>query len=170
MSRITKQIAQETAKKLVQKKRQSIYQLKNQLAFEIEKELEKQIKPDIKTCFKNNPGWFKKTQHVLISGNGWNYQRIYMKNMLPSLDSSRICFTPKKELASHLLFMYNNINEQEKKVEELEIDLTNTIFNLRTYKSVEENFTEAFVLLPKKTATNSSIQLNLSDIKNRLKD
>lgn len=170
MSRITKTIAEQTAKKLVEKKWESINQLKDQLSFEVEKAVRQEIKFDVEECFKNNPNYFKQTQCVQIAGNGWNYQRVFIKNMIPSVDSARRTFTPENELASHLLFIFNIIKDQEKEVQLLERDLVNTILNLRTYKSVEENFTEAFVLLPKQNANTSAIQLNLSDIKNRLKD
>lgn len=48
-------------------------------------------------------------------------------------------------------------------------EIENAVFNLRTYKAVQENFPEAFEYLPTQKTT-SALALNISDLRNRIND
>ncbi|MDR6844478.1 hypothetical protein [Flavobacterium granuli] len=166
MSKITKQIAELTAKKLVKPKKEKIDIQKKELKEEVEKLLLKQIPTDVLTFYKKYPNYTDTSASVEISGNGWNFQRVLLNKELPSPNKNKHQLLPDVENASILLKLFNEIKDAEKSVEKLEADLSITIFALRTYKSVEENFPEAFDLLPK--IVNNSLQINLSDIRNRV--
>lgn len=75
-------------------------------------------------------------------------------------------FQPKTTVAADLLKKFNEIEEKRSVVQELEYNLKEAIFNLRTYKKLEDDFPEAFLLIPKKE--NCSLQTNLSDIRKKL--
>ena len=166
MSRITKSIAESTAKKLVKTKREVIASLENQLSNEVQKQITSKIPLDIIQFQEKYPKFITTSSTVIISGNGWNFERVYLNKYLPSPNSSQFEFLPNPKIANRLLLIFNEIKDKKTAIEELQNDLENTIFNLRTYKSVQENFPEAYELLPK--IANNSVQLNLSDIRNRL--
>ena len=166
MSRITKQIAELTAKSLVKEKKEKIKEKTVAFKEKVESLLLEQTPREVLNLFVKHPNYITTCNSVQISGNGWDFQTIVLNRSLPSDNNYRIQFVPDVETAAILLTKYKEIEESRKEVRELELDLSNAIFNLRTYKSVEENFPEAFLLLPK--IVNHSLQINLSDIRNRI--
>jgi len=166
MSRITKQIAEITAKQLVKSKKETVASLRKNFKNEVEKLVMKQIPSEVIKFLEKFPNYTKTNDTVEISGNGWNFQKIGLGKCLPSPSGYRIQFCPEPVIAEQLLSKFKEIEDKENTIERLQNDLEKAIFNLRTYKSVEENFPEAFLLLPK--IENNSLQINLSDIRNRI--
>jgi uncharacterized protein (DUF4213/DUF364 family) len=167
MSRITKQIAESTAKALVQSKKAENNVLEKEFKYMILNEILKDIPKEILDFNKKHPRFVKRTTTVQISGNGWDFQTVYLDEEIPSPNGNKIQLVPNEELSVLLLKRFTDFTHKKELVKKLEQDLGITIFNLRTYKSVQENFPEAFELLPK--IVNNSVQLNLSDILNRIK-
>lgn len=167
MSRITKQIAESTAKALVQSKKEENKILEKEFESMIVNEVLKAIPKAILDFNKKYPRYVKGTMTVQLSGNGWDFQTVYLHVEIPSPGGNKIQLVPNEELSNSLLSLYNDFTHKKELVKKLERDLGNAIFNLRTYKSVQENFPEAFELLPK--IVNNAVQLNLSDIRNRIK-
>lgn len=168
MSRITKEIAENVATKLVQSKKQVIDCLRKKLENEVKEHVIKEVPLEVMLVFNKNPNFIRVERRVEISGNGWNFQSVYLDKAIPCNNNYKINFIPEAKIANELLLIFNEISDKEKEIKLLKNDLINTIYNLRTYKSVELNFTEAFELLPK--IINNSVQLNLSEIRNRLKN
>ncbi|OYX86772.1 MAG: hypothetical protein B7Y83_00090 [Flavobacteriales bacterium 32-34-25] len=168
MSRITKQIAESTALALVKGKYSKLSKKETEFKQMIEELLLNKIPEDVLKFFKKYPNYTETSNTVVLSGNGWNFERIALKNEIPAIHGGQIQYLPEPETAVKLLSLFNGHKDLKKQIERLKKDLEITIFNLRTYKSVQENFPEAFELLPK--IVNNSVQLNLSDIRNRIKE
>lgn len=86
---------------------------------------------------------------------------------MPSIYENSFSFEMEVKTSNALLKEYNRNNDEKDKIKMLERDLVHTLLNLKTYKSVTENFPEAAAYLPK--IVNNTIALNLSDIRNRIK-
>ncbi|MBX9886654.1 MAG: hypothetical protein K2Y30_01815 [Flavobacteriaceae bacterium] len=167
MSRITKLIAEATANELVKSKKQELAKQEAEFKKILEHEIAKEVPIAVLEFYKNYKHYVHKTKSVQISGNGWDFKTIYLEKEMPSYNGNKIQFTPKEKIATKLLSLHDEIESNKKVISKLQDDLESVIFNLRTYKSVQENFPEAFDLLPK--IVNNAIQLNLSDIRNRIK-
>jgi hypothetical protein len=168
MSRITKQIAEVTANELVKSKKEKIKILESEFKKKLYQMVLKNTPDDVVKFYKKHPNFMKTNFYVEISGNGFEYQRITLDSSFPSKNGDRFQLLPDVETAKELLSSFNQINDLKEQSDRLKSDLENAIFNLRTYKSVQENFPEAFLLLPK--IVNNSVAINLSDIRNRIKN
>jgi hypothetical protein len=166
MSRITKQIAEITANELVKSKKEKIKILQSEFKQKLYQMVLQNIPDDVIKFHKKHPKFIKTNFYVEISGNGFEYQRIALESEFPSKNGERFQLLPDPETAKELLKSFNQIKDLKESSDRLKSDLERAIFNLRTYKSVEENFPEAFLLLPK--IENNSVQINLSDIRNRI--
>lgn len=166
MSRITKQIAELTAKELVKSKVEKIKILESEFKEKIFQMVLQKIPDDVLKFYKEHPKFIKTNYYVEVSGNGFQYQRIMLDSSFPSKNGERLQLLPDPETAMQLLSRFDQITDMKESVEKLQCELVNAIFNLKTYKSVEENFPEAFLLLPK--IENNLLQINLSDIRNRI--
>jgi len=62
--------------------------------------------------------------------------------------------------------LWNQKNDKLEEIENLRTDLENAILTLRTYARIKEQLPEAYELLPDKTST--AISINLESIKTRL--
>lgn len=166
MSRITKQIAEITANELVKSKKEKIKNLESEFKEKLYQIVLQNTPDDVVKFYKKYPSFTKTNFYVEISGNGFEHQRITLDSSFPSKDANRFQFLPDPETAKELLTSFNQIKDLKESSDRLKSDLERAIFNLRTYKSVQENFPEAFLLLPK--IENNSVQINLSDIRNRI--
>lgn len=167
MSRITKKIAEDVARKLVAPKKEKLEQRKQEFEKNITEICWNKVPIEISTEFLRHPEFFRTTSTFKPSGNGWNFQTLHLSENLPNKYGNSFCFEMDVKTSNALLKEYNRNKDQKEEIEELQRDLENILFNLRTYKAVTENFPEAAEHLPK--IVNNSIALNLSDIRNRIK-
>ena len=165
MSRITKDIAHEVARKLTSKKTEEINKIEKELQLKLEGFLLEKVPKEIMDLFKKHPNYFEKTSSFRISGNGFNYEYLQTKNSIPYCGNNS--FTPTAEQAKPLMELNNKITDLKKKKSELFREIQNLLYNLRTYSKVISEFPEAEPFLPK-TITNKLI-VNISDIRNQLK-
>jgi len=166
MSRITKQIAEEVAKKLVAKKRETLKLRTKEFSEKITKICHEKVPFEVLVVFEKHPNYFHQTSTFKPSGNGWNFQNLNLSHSLPS-QAGYFSFEMEVETSNELLKEFNKNKDEQKQIDELQRDLVNTLLNLKTYKSVTENFPEAVEHLPK--IVNNTVALNLSDIRNRIK-
>jgi hypothetical protein len=167
MSRITKQIAEEVAKKLVAKKRETLKLWKQVFSEKITKICHEKVPFEVLVVFEKHPKYFKTTNRFRPVGNGWNSQYLDLNTYLPNSNYDYFSFEMEVKTSNALLKEYNKNKDEQKQIDELQRDLVNTLLNLKTYKSVTENFPEAVEHLPK--IVNNTVALNLSDIRNRIK-
>ena len=80
MSRITKDIAHEVARKLTSKKTEEINKIEKELQLKLEGFLLEKVPKEIMDLFKKHPNYFEKTSSFRISGNGFNYEYLQTKH------------------------------------------------------------------------------------------
>jgi len=161
---ITKLIATEVAEKLTDKKRLEIVNLKTDLSLVFEGIVLKSIPDEVIKLYKKYPNHFETKRSFQLCGNGFEYQYLGVTKDIPHYKSS---FTPNEEDSKLLINKLNEIKDLKKKYDELFKEIEITLFSLRTYKRVEENFPEAFLLLPNKTTY--AVALNISDLRQKIK-
>lgn len=165
--RITKQIASDVAKELVAKKSKENGKVWIELCEKIHKSILKTIPKDLLEISEKYPNYIKGSQVVKIIGNGFNHESINISKTFPCTDWSRI-YTPTEEEGKEWISLFNKYHDERKKISELYRDIENCLYNLKTYKAVEENFPEAYKYLPVKIAT--SLSINLSDIRQKINE
>lgn len=161
---VTKQIASEVAEKLIQKQGLELIELKENLKQKFEEIVLNTIPKYIKDFYKKHPRYMDTRQSFQLSGNGFEYKYLNTKNEVPAFSHS---FQPNDRDAIILHGLLNEIDKKEKQYEKLFSEIEIALFGLRTYKRVEENFPEAFLLLPNKITT--SLAINISDLRNKIK-
>lgn len=161
---ITKAIAVEVAEKLIQKQGLELKGLKEDLKQKLENIILGTIPKEIKDFYKKHPSYVETRQSFQLSGNGFEYQYLNTKNHIPAFKSS---FQPNETDALLIKNSLNQIKDKEKEYKKLFSEIEVALFGLRTYKRVEENFPEAFLLLPNKITT--SLAVNISDLRQKIK-
>ena len=161
--RITKTIAEQTANLLLAKKTEELKEVAKELSNVVTKVIERNIPLEISAGSKKNPEYFTFTRNFCLSGNGFNYLSVFTHKRLPCAGNN---FRPNEKDAKEIMLVSNKFDNMVDEIKKLKLEIETAIFNLRTYKAVEENFPEAFLLLPK--VTNSAIMVNLSEIRNKL--
>ena len=165
--RITKQIASDVAFKMLTKKREQLKSKKVSISEKLEHMILKTIPMGILDFSKKHPDYFKWADDVSINGNGFNYKHFDLNKNVVSISRYRVAFEPNEQEAKELSNLINSYEKQEKELKELQNEIEITVFNLRTYNKVSENFPEALPYLPK--GENTSLTINLSDLRQKLK-
>lgn len=166
MSRITKEIARQVSLKLTEKKSNQIKCLQNDLKQIVSSIYKSQLPKEVIDLYEKMPKYFDTTSNTRIFSAGFLYEYYYI-NQLPKLENG--AFKVSDSEAKNILKLKDKIYDLKGKLEKLVIDIENTLFNLRTYKNVESNFKEAFEFLPKSNE-NTSVMINISDLRNQLKE
>ena len=165
MSRITKTIAQEVAKQLVLPKRTELEERKIQLRKEVTQIVIQRLPTQVFETFEKHPGYFSTTQRFQFIGEAINFSYLQADQDLP-YDSIRIEVGP--EIGRYLNEEKEYINKTGKDLEELELNIESTLMGLRTYNKTQQQFPEAFALLPK-PGTSEALMINVDMIRNKLK-
>lgn len=163
MSIITKQIAYDVALLLCVKKEKEVKKSSNILKDFFTDFYEKQLPKSVLEGFKINPDYYKKADYISVVGTGLNWNSIDFNKKLP-IKENNVAIDEKT--AAKLVVMMNKKSEDLKGYNALMTEIQNALLNLRTYKKIEENFPEAFKLLPEKISTKLSI--NLSEIRSKI--
>ena len=164
--RITKQIASEVAKELVAKKRKENGKVWIELCESIYESIKKKIPKELIDFSNKYPSYTRMSQIVKLVGNGFNHESINLNNAFPCRDWS-LTYVPTNEEGEKWIKLFNKYHEQRESISSLHRDIENALYNLKTYKAVEENFPEAYKFLPEKITT--SLSINLSDIRQKIK-
>jgi hypothetical protein len=162
--RITKTIASEVAEKLLSKKDLEIKEAGLKLSEYAQAFVEAQIPKEVIEAYEKYKGYFNYRREFQLKGNGLNYEYVSCLNQLPY---SNYLFEPNPEQAKVFRVLIDNLAKLRSERIKLKTELENAIFNLRTFKMVEENFPEAVPFLPKSQST--SLVVNLSEIRQKLK-
>jgi len=164
MSIITKVIASEVAIKLTAKKQEEINLLRTELREEFESIYLKTIPSEVLKCYEKFPNYFEARNEVSVSGNGFNYQRLFFTKKLPTSSSH---YLPNSVDCESLLKKENAIQDKSKEISKLRTDIEVALFSLRSYKRIIEQFPEAEPFLPEKIS--NALAINISDIQSKLK-
>jgi hypothetical protein len=168
MSRITKEIASAVAKELVQPKQEEKMVLQALLKDHLRNYFLTTIPEDVLIEFHKNPNYFNTTHSIRIQGEGitdsYNYYSIGEE--LPySRKTDRVLLPPK--VAAAAVKLIDAIKDKKYEIEKLIKEIEVALYNLRTYKNVENEFPEAFKRLPP-TPLTTALAINLKDIRCKL--
>lgn len=167
MSRITKSLAEDVARKMVATRIEAA-NLKENIFLELLYEKVKNIIPkevlDFYGCYTE---FIRECSEIRVSGYGFNYQYFSLCKKLPTQDKYGIIeYLPSEKDANELLSYMDAYQLAYREAKELQKEIETTLFNLRNYKSVQDNFPEAFEFLPKQQTT--AIALNISDLRQKI--
>lgn len=163
MSRITKQIATEVAEKLMASRHVAIEKLKKERQEYIVACYLTLIPKDVQIFFTKFGSFCKPKCSVYVHGVGVKAQYIQFGKSLP--DNNKNLLLEDKEADAFIKFE-DAICDAKKDYKKLFLEIEAALYGYRTYKKVEENFPEAYALLPK---TNScAVMINISSIRCQL--
>lgn len=152
MSRITKEIATAVAVQLVQPKSDELKQLENNLQETVRKMYLLSLPAGIMDAFAIYKDCFQQCSNVTLSGAGLKLGYKYYKigDALPKyLQRLEL----KESDAELVVKIENQVEAKKMEIAELKTAIENALYNYRTYKNVEDNFPEAFRLLPIRKST-----------------
>jgi hypothetical protein len=161
MSRITKQIAITTDSELVKGKIEKVRELKKLFEDRLKLEVLKTIDKEILHFSQKHPSYVRKSTDVKIVGNGFNHESASIDISLPTCNGNYATyFNPEVKVAEELMQLMRTYKKEKDLVNKLKKDLEIIIFNLKTYKAVQENFPETFEVLPKTSEYSSCFKFN----------
>ena len=161
---VTKQIAREVAIKLLKPKQDELKAIKDKLGIEAYKIIKSKIPHKVLLGFDYNKEYFKHSRNIQVRGYGFNFEWIEILYVLPYQNTAATELN--QDEANILMPLWNQKNDKLEEIENLRTDLENAILTLRTYARIKEQLPEAYELLPDKTST--AISINLESIKTRL--
>lgn len=161
---ITKALANEIANKLVVNKTTEIKSLTEDIREKFEAMYISTIPSRVMDLFNAHPSYVRTRSSFQLSGNGMNYEYMNTRREVPCISGT---FCPTSEQARVLIRLKDNINNKKDERDLLVKELEATIYGLRTYKRVEDNFPEAFELLPK--IISNKLMIDLTDLRNKIK-
>lgn len=167
--RITKEKAQNVAKKLVEAKKEKL-ELKIGKLKEFSYELAKSKTPkEVLEIFESQKDFINtssQVQFVNINLNDWYLRRVNLDSDVPV---SYNHFTITDAEAKVILKMNNDIEKYRDEILKLQDELEVAILKMNTYKRCENEFPEAFALLPKEHMS-TSLMINISSLREKLKN
>lgn len=152
MSRITKEIASAVAVQLVQPKSDELKQLENNLQETVRKMYLLSLPSGIMDAYEKYKDWFQQCTNITLSGAGLKLGYKYYK-IGQALPKYLQRLELKESDAELIIKIENQIDAKTKEIAELKNAIENALYNYRTYKNVEDNFPEAFRLLPVRVST-----------------
>jgi hypothetical protein len=164
--RITKQIASDVANQLLAKKVKGNNRNWTELSNEVYESVLKTIPKEITELQEKYPSYVRTSQNVRLFGNGFNHENINTPKSFPCTDYSKT-YTPTEKEAAEWIKLLNDYKDGKDNLRKLSSEIESALYNLKTYKAVQENFPEAYELLPEKVST--SLSVNISDIRQKIK-
>ena len=166
--RITKDVAEETAKKMISKKTLELKKMKSDFSDKIRKVKVKEIPKQVIETYEFHPNYFNKIGIVYLRGLGFNNDPISVQNY--PYDNNYYLELTEKNGVSILLIEFNKIKSLEKEIKDLKLEIETALYStLRTYKRVEESFPEALEFLPPINNNKTALVVNLSSLRDKIK-
>lgn len=165
MSRVTNEIARAVAEKLVQSKKDEQVVLEKELQVVIRDMYIASLPKGLMVAYKTYEEWFDTCNQILLKGvgitPGYNYYRIG-----DALPKNTQFLELTDEQVKEILRLEGSIKSKKGEIESLRNQIKTALLTYRTYKNIEDNFPEAFVLLPVRVSTLPMI--NIKDIRCKL--
>lgn len=159
MSRITKEIAAEVAKKLLEQKVKKNAERYSEIQKIVVGIIQSRTPMLVMQNFSQHKNYINTADYVYLTGPGLNHDYIVLGESVP-YDSSMSRTIILEESTSMLLSKkLEKYQIHRKKNEELKEKTEATIYALRTYKKVKDLFPDAYKFLPpENTATCTDLQ------------
>jgi hypothetical protein len=147
--RITKAIAEATAKKMVASKQESLNVKVKELSTLTQNYLLEKVPNDVKECFKENPKFIKTDQSFRFTGIGFNHEWISTLTPIPSTTQYLNINQEDSFFAEKAIKMSNAIDKQKEEIKNLRAHIENALLSFGTIKKASEMFSECAEFLPK---------------------
>jgi hypothetical protein len=171
MSRITKQIAEDTAKAMTAEKAKEAAALKLKFQQAVMNIAWERVPQEVQNLYASNitnhKNYIVTRREFQLIGYGFDYKWVYVPEPIPFRDCENVVKLSKEE-GDLLWQLEKTYKTAEKVVSELKLEIQVTLCDtLRTYKKVEEHFPEAFVHLPK-LSTSTALSINLDALRQKI--
>lgn len=166
MSRITKDIASAMAKQLTEPQSQEIRELNGELTGVCRLFYLNRLPDGILSAYKKWIEWFDTTSSIEIKGPGLSQGYKYY-NIGESLPKNKNVINVTSEEANQIVALENKISIKKQELNQFRGSIEVILFNLRTYKNVQDKFPEASKFLPTQKAP-APIMIALKDIRCKL--
>lgn len=144
MARVSKSKAEDIAKALTAKHVQEKKELNKNLSEEIVKAYLKTVPKDVMKLHQSRPGWLSTSRSVRFRDRGFNHKLVNLHESVPCGSSHSINSDVfKDEEVASFLKLQNKIDDKEKEIKELRLEIKSAILALGTEKRVRDNFPEA---------------------------
>jgi hypothetical protein len=164
MSRITKTIAEQVAKKLTEKKSNEIKELRLQLKQKATEIKLANTPVVIMDLFKEYPDFFNEKSGEYINGPGLNrYSSFSYTEEMPGINEG---LQITAEEAEQIIEIDDKIKDLTAAINKVRTDIEVALLSLRTYNNIEKEFPEAFAHLPERTSM--ALAINLADVRKQI--
>lgn len=163
---ITKTHADTIAKEMVKKMTDKIQLKKVELSQYITDQYNATLPKDVLNLFNQYPNYFKRAGTVLLKGNGLN-SGYYLSKSVCAVSDYQVALQPEPAAAKIISKSLNEIEKLETKRNQLKVQIEQTLLSLKTYKRIEDQFPEAYALIPER-ATVNAIAVPIDDIRKQL--
>jgi hypothetical protein len=167
--RITKEKAELVAEKLTAKKKEKRDLIIKQLEdFSTEIALKNIPKP-VMDMFAEYPKYINTRSYINIQGEGINNYSLNYRNISRELPREKGDgdLSVTKEQATLIQKLHDLEQSMRSEINLLEREITDAVYNLRTYSRCENEFPEAFKHLPKEGIT-TAVSINIEAIRAKL--
>lgn len=137
---ISKQKAEEVAKKMTQPKQDELIKLSKEMNLFIKEIYLKKIPKEVMEMFAKERCYFSTISQPYSSIEGLGS---YYPNLGEHLPTIGKCFVVTGEDAEKYVKMHNDVDSRQKALNRLKEDISMAIFQFRTYKNLLANFPEA---------------------------
>jgi ribosome-associated translation inhibitor RaiA len=167
MSKISKSLAEQLAKKLAEKKLQCVTNAKNAYVEFVRESYLKQVPKPVFEFFQKHREFAKKTTSICLQGHGFQYETVSFQENVPSNnDSYKAFITLDAKLASQITKLKNKWEKELEEYKKLLKEIESALLSLGGYAAIEKNFPEAAKLLPQRQTL--ALTVNLSDIRKKI--
>lgn len=165
--RITKEAANNAARKLVEKKREKIKNAKAEFAETVRNMYLATVPPDVRELFDRDSGWIGKTSSIRLNSHGFINHYVNIDGSVPRKLNHNTDLEMSANDGSLLQRRFQKFSKLQKETDQLELTIKEAIYGLRTIKNVEIEFPEAIPFLPVHHTT--ALSVNIGPIRELLK-
>lgn len=167
--RVTRTIALQIAKRMVNdtiskkylEKRTYFYDLLYNLAMA-------QLPDEVLLLNKTNPRFLRKCSQIRICKGTAVILSIWDSKEFPYSDGT-LSIEPSEETCEEIMKLYNELKKLNNEESTVLCQLEECIYSMKTYKTIEKEFPEAFKLLPKEEEAVTAVSFPVKELLKKLK-
>ena len=169
MSRITKQIAEDTAKAMTAEKRKAANDLKSIFEMAVSDIAWERVPDCIRdmSLADSTKNYIVKRAECQLHGNGFEFKWVNFPSPIPFKYNESLLNLSSAE-GKVLWNLENDYKKAKQDVDNLKEEIYITLlYTLKTFKKVQDHFPEAYEFLPK-TETPTSLAINLDALRHKI--
>lgn len=169
MSRVTKDIAKETALKMCERVLDEVHKAEKKLSDATKVIMDMRTPTEIKNAYEKFKDYFDTADVIYLKGHGFNSDRIELVDRDTFISNtgnySKTIEVTEAE-AKILTPLLRDFQQKSKDYNDVKASVETTLNSLKTYNRVKTHFPEAYEFLPEKTST--ALALPVDDIMQKL--